>query len=300
MAKKKKVTQGAGGNIFNFGTAGSVDYLKVLKAFGVVVVLVFVGVGFVLLERYIYQNPKLIPKAKQINVEKPEWASQELMNKIRDAAAAGGAEDFVIDENLARRIALNLADNAWISNVRVAIQGDTINVSGTWRKPIASFRGGTKEVFVATDCMVLEYVDGLNLPIIELKGVPDKQAPAPGQVWNRDDVAAAIKLLVLLDNMDQRVSASRPLLVHEITGIDVANFGCRKSSSLPQIVLFVKDGTNINWGAPVGQAQRYIEAPEKEKLASLYAEYKKYNTLTGVVKYIELRFPQTSVPSPNM
>ena len=67
---------------------------------------------------------------------------------------------------------------------------------------------------------------------------------------------------------------------------------------MPYFTLTAKDGTQIYWGAAVGSAKRYMEAAEKEKLAMLYAFYTRHGTLQNIVKYIELRRPQKTMPQP--
>jgi hypothetical protein len=66
----------------------------------------------------------------------------------------------------------------------------------------------------------------------------------------------------------------------------------------PHIVLFAKDKTRIIWGAELGCWQRYLEAPDEDKLARLYNYYKQFGSLLDGVKYIDLRSPQGSVKQP--
>ena len=94
-------------------------------------------------------------------------------------------------------------------------------------------------------------------------------------------------------------SADRDLL-EEIESIDVSNLDGRKSSSpeKPHIILYAMDGTQIKWGARWDKFARYLEAPDREKLASLYKVYTQYGTIQGHYKFIELRIPQKSIPRP--
>jgi hypothetical protein len=90
----------------------------------------------------------------------------------------------------------------------------------------------------------------------------------------------------------------KPLL-NEIESVDVSNFAARKSRSAANIVLNVVDGTKVYWGAAWGQANVYFEADEKDKLARLYQFFMDHqNGLQGAAKYIELRWPQDSIPRP--
>ena len=90
----------------------------------------------------------------------------------------------------------------------------------------------------------------------------------------------------------------KPLL-DEIESIDVSNFAARKNRSASNIILNVTDGTKVYWGAAWGQANVYFEADEKDKLARLYQFFMDHNnTLTGMAKYIELRWLEDSIPRP--
>jgi hypothetical protein len=97
--------------------------------------------------------------------------------------------------------------------------------------------------------------------------------------------------------MDKSVTPNKPLL-YDIDRIDVSNFTGRKNSRLPHIVLYTRDDTEVIWGAEFGRWQRYLEATDEEKLAKLYAYYKEYGSLSGGVKYINLRDPQDNIPQP--
>jgi hypothetical protein len=137
-----------------------------------------------------------------------------------------------------------------------------------------------------------------NLPIVRIEGLSAAaEMPPPGEIWQSDDLAAAVTILAKLDQMDKSVTPGKPLL-YEIDRIDVSNFTGRKNSRLPHIVLYTKDDTEILWGAEFGKWQRYLEATDEEKLAKLYAYYKEYGSLLGGVKYINLRDPQDNIPQP--
>jgi hypothetical protein len=135
------------------------------------------------------------------------------------------------------------------------------------------------------------------LTIVEIKGFSARTIPPVGDTMAGDDIAAAIKLLAVLEIMDEISTPLAPLL-GEIASIDVSNFGGRKSSRKPHVVLYAKDGTQVFWGAAYGESARYLEATEKEKVAMLYEFYTQHGTIQGIVKYIELRNPQKAVPRP--
>ena len=81
--------------------------------------------------------------------------------------------------------------------------------------------------------------------------------------------------------------------------IDVKNYGGKRDSDESHIVLNALDGTQVKWGAGLGESERYLEAIDKEKLAGLYQVYEQNGgTILGILKFIELRDPQRLVPRP--
>jgi hypothetical protein len=299
MSKKKKTKETSERKFFDFSagaTGEGLNYIAVLKVFAISVVLVGVGFGFYFLERYVNTSPKVPHLVAKLKLDRPVWASDELLAKIKDAAFRD--ENFAIDDNLAASVAKNLATVVWLQNVKVGIAADAVVVSANWRKPVAIYKSPDRQVYLASDMTVLDYVPLKAMPIVELKGIEDGQMPQVGKVWDRPDVSAAADVLKLLEKMDQ-LAAQKPLL-NQIAAIDVGNLNGRKSATEPHIVLIAKDGTNIKWGAAVGTSQRYVEATDQEKLAMLYDFYKANGTLQNIVKYVELRYPQKSVPQPSV
>jgi hypothetical protein len=134
--------------------------------------------------------------------------------------------------------------------------------------------------YLDAKAIVLDYVPISKLTIVEISGVPAHQLSARsiGEPWQREDVTAAIELIELLDKMDKQVQPNKPLLA-EIKSIDMSNFNGRRSTSEPHIVFYAKDGTEIKWGARIGQWHKYLEAKDEEKLAILYNTYKEYGTI---------------------
>jgi hypothetical protein len=299
MSKKKKTKEASGKKFFDFsgGTDGSgLNYLAILKVFAISVVLVGIGFSFYYLERYVHVSPKVLHTVHKLKFDKsPLWANEELLAKIKEAASRN--EDFTIDDDLAASVAKNLSTVAWLENVQVRVVGDAVVVSANWRTPVALFRGQDRQVYVASDLTILDYVPLAAAPIVELTGVGSGNAPSVGKVWDKADVAAAAEVLRLLEKMDM-LTTQKPLL-SRIASIDMSNLNGRKSSTEPHIVLITKDGKNINWGAAVGTTQKYLEATDQEKLASLYDSYKADGTLEKY-KYIELRYPQKVIPQPSV
>jgi len=151
---------------------------------------------------------------------------------------------------------------------------------------------------VDAELAVLDFVPMPHLPIVKITGLSlITKTPPPGEVWQRDDLTAAVAVLDLLDRRDQQDLSVKPLL-YEIDSIDVSNFEGRKAARLPHIVLYAKDNTKIIWGAEVGMWHRHFEAKDEDKLANLYGFYEENGTLLNVAKYINLREPQDNIPLP--
>lgn len=224
----------------------------------------------------------------------PEWVTSELKTKIFAAASHKYIE---LDEKAARLVAENLASVGWLDNVKVQTTHDNILIWGQWRKPIAIIKSDSSKFYVDAECVVLDFVPMPKLPIVQVKGVPVTKTPPVGKVLEREDIAAAVKVLDALAQMDKSVTPDKPLLF-EIDSIDVSNFNGRQNPRQPHIVLYTKDNTEIIWGAEFGSWQKHLEATDEEKLAKLYGYYKEYGSLLGGAKYINLRDPQKTVPLP--
>jgi len=266
----------------------------ILTALVVVCVFALAGLLFYFAERHV-KSAKPTETGRLELVSVPEWVSEELKARIR---AAAGDETFKLDEKVAQVVAENLASVAWLDEVKVQTTHDRLLIEAKWRKPLALVKLGLRKFYVDDKLAVLDFVPVPNLPIVRIKGLlVTTKVPAPGEVWQRDDLSAGVAILVQLDRMDKLVTPEDPLL-YEIDSIDVSNFNGRQNRRLPHIILYTSDNTEIIWGAEIGTWQRYLEAKDEEKLAKLYAYYKEYGSLLGGVKYINLRDPQDKIPQP--
>jgi hypothetical protein len=264
-----------------------------LKALAIVCIFAAAGVSLYFAERYVKSaKPAGTGPLELVNV--PEWVSSELKAKICDAA---GGKTFRLDENAAQMVAGNLASVVWLHNVKIQTTQEHLLVEALWRKPIAIVKSGSQSFYVDADMVVLDFIPMPNLPLVKIEGLSATRIPPLGEVWKSNELTAAVTILTKLGQMDKSVAPEKPLL-HEIDRIDVSNFNGRKNSRLPHIVLYTKDDTEIIWGAEFGKWQRYLEATDEEKLAKLYAYYKEYGSLSGGVKYINLRDPQNNVSQP--
>jgi hypothetical protein len=249
--------------------------------------------------RYAEAYVKTISPAEEgslVLVGVPDWVKYDLRSRVAEVA---GGKRFPLTEDTASMLARNLAPMAWLDDVDVQVTHNSVRVKARWRKPVAviDIPEDHSKIYVDADLVVLDYMPMPHLPIIEIKGVGLKVVPLPGQVFDQQDLAAGVALVVLLHRMDAEVMPKNPLLDH-IANIDVRNFKGRKNPREPHIVLRSKDDTQIMWGAEIGEWTKHLEATDEQKLAKLYAYYRDYGSLSAGAKYINLRDPQDKVPQP--
>ena len=269
--------------------------LSAAMGLGIVLALWF---GFASLDKYVKDNIPISEKASTLKlIDVPPWVNAPLKTKIYTAAAPQG--DLIPSEEAARLVQKNLSQGtAWLDKVRVQTTHDSIQISGRWRKPLALIKMGLSTWYVDSEMVVLDFVPLPNLPIVRVEGLYlSTNIPAPGSVWQREDLAAAVAILALLERMNQNVTPNKPLL-YDIATIDVSNFKGRTNRQFPHIVMYAKDNTEIIWGAEVGTWQQYLESTDEQKLAKLYEYYRKHGSLSGGVKYINLKDPKDNIPLP--
>jgi len=299
-AKKSKL------NIFGFGSEGDKPSRKsnvigFVKVSLFVCAFVMVLAGFTFLDGYVKKQTAGSSGNRTIELvgEVPNWVSEEIKNRIYAAATAEANNSANDDEKIAASAQQNIAHLVpWLAEARVRTTHKSILISGRWRKPMLLVTADNKnKFFIDANMVILDYSQIGNLPVINITGMElSKIPPTPGQVWQGDDLAAAVEVLNRLARMDAAVTPDKPLL-HHIDRIDVANFDGRKNRREPHISLYTKDGTQIIWGAELGTWQRHLESPDDDKLAKLYTYYQQYGTLSGV-KYINLRDPQQKIYLP--
>ena len=258
-------------------------------------VLAAIAVGFAFLDRYVERASPVASELGPIELlDKPDWFGSSLVSKVQ--AAAGGAS-FALDETTAKTVADNLQSLPWLYDVKARTTSNSVQVTAKYRRPVALIRRSRTTYYIDCDAVVLQYLPIEDLTIVEIKGFSARTIPPAGDTMAGDDIAAAIDLLAVLETMDQISTPQAPLL-GEIASIDVSNLNGRRNRRKAHIVLYAKDGTQVNWGAAYGRSARYVEASEKEKIAMLYEFYTQHGTIQGIVKYIELRNPQEAVPRP--
>ena len=273
--------------------------MSMLKVVGIVCTLCGIAIGLVFLERYVGRTTSVSENdARPELVNIPAWVTENLKEKVY-AAARGYGENPILDEDAVLSAQQHITEQiAWLDDVKVRISHGRLYVDGRWRKPIALIQSGPFKFYVDAEQVALDYVPMPHLTIVKVAGLPPViTVPPLGDVWPRNDLAAAIQILDRLDRMDQTQTPDKPLL-QEIDRIDVSNYKGRQDDGQPHILLYSKDNTKILWGAEIGTWQRHLESTDEEKLAKLYYYYKTYRTLSGRVKFINLCDPRDKVPLP--
>ncbi len=273
--------------------------ISMLKVLGVVCTLCGIAIGLVFLERYVGKTtpvPKDNMRPDLIGV--PAWVSEPLKEKVY-AAVKGYGENPILDEDAALSVQRQIVERiAWMDDVKVRINHGRLQIAGRWRKPVALIKSGPFQFYVDAEMVALDYVPMPHLTIVEVAGLPPViTVPPLGDIWSRNDLAAAIQILAQLDKMDRMQTPDKPLL-QEIDRIDISNYKGRHNDNEPHILLYSKDNTKIIWGAEIGTWQRYLESTDEEKLAKLYYYHKTYGLLSGQAKVINICDPRDKVPLP--
>jgi hypothetical protein len=249
--------------------------------------------GFAYLDTFVKkQNTAISPNLPiELVGDIPNWVSDEIKNRV---IAAATAEIPEAESNTAAGIQKNIIGLVpWITDVKVQATHNGIEISGRFRKPIATVTAYKVKYYLDTDLVVLDYVPLANLSVVTVDGLRFIERPVVGSIWQGDDLAAALAVLSRLERMDSAVCPDKPLL-RLIDTIDVSNFNGRENKREPHIVLYTKENIEIIWGAEIGTWQRHLESPDDDKLAKLYTFYQQNPTLSGV-KYINLRDPRQTI-----
>jgi hypothetical protein len=302
MAKKKKNTESLLTRFFakkkktrkKKPSASWLHALKIVLAVMFVTVLFAGGaIGMVYLDRHIKTlAAQQKPDGSLKLIDPPTWLNQQWQDTL--VKTAGGMR-FPLNEHSAKLAAERLSRLSWLENVNVQVTPEYLLVKADYRRPVGMIKAARgRMVYLDSKMRVLDYLPLAAIPIPEIQGLASLQIPEPGLVWKAEDAQAAVELLDLFNKMDLYFLDSSKIqkpLVSDIESVDVSNFAARRSRSAPNIVLNIKDGTKVYWGAAWGKAAEFVEADDKVKLARLYETFVGYNHTLQVndkVKFIDL------------
>ena len=248
-----------------------------------------VGWGLQRLERFVRKDRSEHQTGITLRLlHQPAWMQRfgDLPQEIL-ASAGITPDDFILDKALARRTGEKLAENPWIRRLRrVSKQPDnTLLIDCEFRRPLTAVRHQDVYYLVDDEGVRLPGVwkehDLDSLGMKRLFGVAS-QPPVPGQRWEVEDLAAGLKLLLLLE--------PHPYY-RQIHAVHVDNFSGRKDPRRAHLTLTTPHATQIRWGRAAGTEGR-LELPVRGKLENLREVYEKFQTLDGPLEYIDLRDPQ--------
>jgi hypothetical protein len=266
---------------------------NLLKVLTIATMLVMIGglcYGFVRLEDFVRNeiNNELQSSVELVAVDKPDWVNQQLLRRINETAAMG-LDRLPAIPSTAKMVQRNLDNHLkWLTDINVRTTNDAIEVRAKYRKPVALLETEGGKYYVDQELFALDYMPISGLGIVEITGFSNRERPIPGNKWREDDIAAAVKLIRMLQEMDK---GQKRKLIYEIKSVDVSNYN-KRGSSVSQLIIKTIDGPEILWGAQPGQAAANIEMPEEQKLMSLYEMFRSKGTLKGKYKYIDLRYPK--------
>jgi len=305
VGKSKKIKNETARVSFKLGTSKKkhlripywLSLTGILKVLLLVCILAAAGIGLVLLDKYIKSTSTSQSSLILELTDVPAWVNEPLKEKVYAAATAASA-NLKLDEKAAKSVQQRIESSvAWLKEVEVQAISNRLLIKAKWRKPLALVKQGLHSFYIDNELVVLDLVPMTNLPIVRIEGLSVvTKLPRSGQIWQKDDLAAAVAILDRLDRMDRLVVPHKPLL-YEIDSIDISNFNGRENSRFPHIILYTKNKTEIIWGAEIDKWQQFLEAKDEEKLAKLYSYYKEYGSLDNA-KYINLRDPQQTIPTP--
>lgn len=298
--------------------------LKIVLVIMFLTILIAGGsIGMIYLDRDIKNNA---PSSRDSNVsfdnakvplafyKRPAWVNQDWMESIYKTLEG---KEFSLAQVDVVDMVQKLDKLGWLKNVKAQVTPEYIEIRADYLRPLAMVQNKKGQKFYLSnttednlntyskeysEIIVLDYIPLLTIPIPEIKGISSGTVPAAGSAWEADDAEAAMGLIYLLNKMDLYYIANNMIkkpLLSEVESIDISNFAARKSRSAPNLLLNIKDGTQIYWGASWGQAAVYLEADDKIKLARLYETFISYNNSLQVqdkVKYIELRWLEDAIP----
>ena len=223
MARRRKTKSKTKVKLFNFGGSGkkraktSRQPLNLKYAFRILAlaaVFACIWFGFLFLDKYVKTAIRLEEKQGSLYlVDVPLWVNEPLKVKIYNAARADG-EDLKLDADAAWSIQQNIKDLvAWLEEVKVQTTSDRFLIKAKWRKPLALVKYGLHKYYVDANLVLLDFVPALNLAVAKVTGLKFKtKPPYAGEIWQLEDLDAAIRILTKLEQMDKALTPDKPLL----------------------------------------------------------------------------------------
>ena len=282
-----------------------------LVSLGVIAAIVLCSVGMLKVYRYVRTYAAYCPEPPRIILKnRPVWMTDLMANQICDAARPTGGHS-AIDGQMLRDIKStlesNVRTNAWIKQVRqLRLEygqrpGDTLVLDCEFRVPIALLKFENSFYLVDGDGISLperygaEHIGKIiygsngkvNIRVVE--GISGGRPSLPGQIWEGDDLRAALDMVKGLFAKDY---------ADEILKVDVTNFNGRVDPREAQIVLWTNHtpASQIRWGRPFKSTDDLAEVPTGQKLQNLQNIFLKYHRVDAGRPWIDIRFDSVTYP----
>jgi len=253
----------------------------------------------------------------------PAWMPESLVSRIAAAVLPPGARYY--DPELAEKVRRVAQMHPWIKRVVRVEKYPTdnpsvaaVDIEAVFRMPVAKVRAERGLAYVdaegyrlpaeqvplwaearcAEDGRRRYYLDpqgaaaGTELSAVHYMMIEGVAAPAPavGEKWPGEDIAAGLKLVELVSN--------RPY-AYQITAVDVSNFGGRLDPAEPHLRMWAQVGrlrpTCIKFGRLPRPDGDYVVSPRR-KLSYLDQYAADHDgQLAGLCRYIDLRYDHLHV-----
>jgi hypothetical protein len=164
------------------------------------------------------------------------------------------------NDRLCRALAERLGESGWVAEVKSVrrLPDASFDISCRYRQPVAMVQQEGEFYLVDRAAVRLPGVYRYEPSWLIVQGVA-QPAPAPGRVWEGDDLRAALVLIGI---------AEREPFARQITAVLVGNFGGRMDALRTHLELATdRAGGRIRWGSAPGS--EFEENSIEQKLAIL-------------------------------
>lgn len=238
-------------------------------------------------------------KSATVRLEQlPAWLQQPHHQYIRDAilgaARLDPGKDCFSADDVASKVARNLADCKWVEQV-VCVRKDehsgVLWVQCKYSYPTAWIQQDDKcylideRGFRLPNVYAADQVAGSKMPIVTGVAAPP---PDVGQPWIGQDLQAGIKQAeVLPAHIRQQIAA-----------IDVSNHTGRKDPQAPDIKLITQErASEIFWGHAPGEEYE-VELTAEYKVKLLDDNLRRYGRIDANRAYLDIRTAPAFQPAP--
>lgn len=196
-----------------------------------------------------------------IDLKLPVWIDESsptiepvITETIREfrlfAQGTAGMDPF--DREALDAIRSGLAATGWFREGPVVrrLPGNTVQISGVWRAPVAVVEQGTEQYIVGLDAVRMRRPASIPVPAEWLR-IENPYMPPPelGKVWTGGDVEDALALLGYLTRAVEQGNGLRREDLDQIAGVDLRRYVETGARSMR---LTTRRGATLVWGSVPG------------------------------------------------